>query len=58
MIERKNNIGKWKEALKRRAETAFINRDKDDEAVIGLLVKSQNRRMGVEVNETAGNYGR
>lgn len=51
MIQGKNNIGKWKESLRRRAEVAFLNRDKNDDVVMDVLITSQNRRLGVETNE-------
>lgn len=51
MIQSKNNVGKWKESLRRRGEMAFANRDKDDEDFVEFLVKSQNRRFGVKENE-------
>lgn len=51
MIESKNNIGKWKESLRRRAEVAFLNKDKNDDVVMDVLITSQNRRLGVETNE-------
>ena len=51
MIESKSNIGKWKEALRRRGEVAFINRDKNDELFVESLMKSQHRRIGVGINE-------
>ena len=46
MMESKRDIGKWKEALKRKAEVAFVNGSKNDDAFIKLLLKSQDRRTG------------
>lgn len=51
MMEVKNNVGKWKESLKRRAEVALIGGDKNDDVVMGLLVESQKRRIGGGINE-------
>ncbi len=53
MMEGKSNIGKWKEALKRRAEMAFVNGDKHDTDVMDLLVESQQKRVGVSINGKA-----
>lgn len=51
MMEVKNNVGKWKESLKRRAEVALIGGDKNDDVVMGLLMESQKRRIGGGINE-------
>lgn len=53
MMESKSNIGKWKESLRRRAEVVFLNRNKNDDAVMSMLMESQQRRLGVVVNEKA-----
>lgn len=53
MIERKNNIGKWKESLRRRAEMAFSNGDKRDDVVIDMLIEGQSKRLEGRMNEKA-----
>lgn len=54
-MENKKTIGAWKEALKRRAESAFINGDRDDYAMIELLAKNQQENLGI--NTQGGKHG-